>query len=321
MNAKNVEFITMDHTTSPSPSTSAKPRDSLILAPKRLRELHDPLSENLSKTPKLASYESPTRIINIIQKRFDKQHEEIQFLMEKMEQRILNEMNNRLSYVKHDIIQEVKNELKNEFKSVIDKLTTKISSFEERIEKLELASIENANLKSAVNDLNLRLLQQENLIVANDVRINGIPEYENENLPVIFDNICKYLNISNIHLISIYRVRNIKNIRGIKDGAIVAKLQTPYEKNFLLKVVAEYKRNIKGHLKLQQIGIDGDVPFYINENLTPFNHKIFSSALKIKKENRIKAVYTLRGIVYIKIHDSDEPLCIRTFEELNRLFR
>lgn len=318
----------MDCTNSPKSKVSSftnqdplTSNDVLTLAPKRLRELHDSLSESMSKTPKVSRYESPTRLIHIMEKRFEKQQSDINLMMEKFEQRILKEFERNLTNVKLEIVNDVKAELRNELKDIFESLNNDINDLKMRIEKLESTDTVNSQLQNNIKDLNIRILQQENLVVSSDLRISGIPEYDGEHLPSLFNNICKSLNVSNVNLQTIYRVKNFKNIRGIKDGPIVAKLQTPFEKNYILKVITDYKRNLKKQLNLRQIGFESDVPFYIHENLTPFNHRILKSALRLKKDKQIKSVYTIRGIVYIKMLDSESPVCLKTFDELNDLFR
>lgn len=104
------------------------------------------------------------------------------------------------------------------------------------------------------------------------------------------------------------------------DDVIVAKLLSPYEKNFLLKSIAKYRREYKTQLSLNHAGIQSDQYIYLNENLTPHNHKIFKAALRLKKDNKISAAYTLRGLVYIKKINSVEPILIEFFDELNKFF-
>lgn len=105
------------------------------------------------------------------------------------------------------------------------------------------------------------------------------------------------------------------------DEVIVAKFHFPYEKNFLLKSIAKYRRDNETTLCLKDAGVESDQPIYINENLTPYNHKIFKEALSLKKGGKISDAYTLRGLVYVKKLNSDEPILIEFPGELKKLFR
>lgn len=62
-------------------------------------------------------------------------------------------------------------------------------------------------------------------------------------------------------------------------------------------------------------------PFYVNENLTTNNHKILQQAIKCKKENKIKAAFTLRGLVYIKYDENDKPIRVDSLDDIAHLFR
>lgn len=99
------------------------------------------------------------------------------------------------------------------------------------------------------------------------------------------------------------------------------KFNTPYEKNYFLRIVAAHRRKFKSPLRLSNAGFQSDTPFYINENLTPHNYGIFKTALGLKKDMVLKTVFTLRGIVYVKQNENDEPINIIFPEQLNQFFR
>lgn len=203
------------------------------------------------------------------------------------------------------------------FKSTLCDITERVSSLENKCLQIEC-------LQNDINDLKKKLLVHENSAVANSIRISGVPSREDENLQSIFNNICLSLNIRAPNIENIYRLTKIyKNNRPYtpNDEVIVVKLQSPYEKNFVLKSIAKYRRFQKTTLTLRQAGIESDQPIYVNENLTPHNHKIFTAALRMKKEKQIYSAYTLRGLVYIKKRNTDDPVLVEFLEDLDRLFR
>jgi hypothetical protein len=72
------------------------------------------------------------------------------------------------------------------------------------------------------------------------------------------------------------------------------------------------------NFKLVDVGIAADQRIYINENLTPFNQKIYVEAMRIKKENKIASVSTHHGIVNVKKEQRDKFVPIRDLTELKQ---
>lgn len=93
----------------------------------------------------------------------------------------------------------------------------------------------------------------------------------------------------------------------------------PYDKNFVLKNVAMFRKSSKSKLSLKHAGFDSDTPFYINENLTNHNYKIFKNTMKLKKQKHLKSVFTTRGLVYVKCSRTDTPILIENINQLTEL--
>lgn len=185
-------------------------------------------------------------------------------------------------------------------------------------------NLEIKNMQKEVNELKRKQLKQENSVVAGGIRISGIPYYENEDLFKIFSTICDSLNFSTPQVENIYRLKKIYKENkpySPNDEVLVVKLYSPYKKNYLLKTIAKYRRENKTTLCLKHAGFNSNAPIYVNENLTPHNHKILQSALKMKTDKKIKTVYSLRGLVYVKKFNSDDPILIEFLDDLNQLFR
>ena len=64
-----------------------------------------------------------------------------------------------------------------------------------------------------------------------------------------------------------------------------------------------------------------DRPVYINEDLTQPRSKLFFTARRMKKSEKIIATWTQDGNIFIKVKDSSEPVLIKTHVELrNEVF-
>lgn len=241
-------------------------------------------------------------IKNSIRESEEKHFEYIKKLILESEERILSVMEIKIS------------DLKNQMNSII-----------ERVEQLEIKSIQIKEIEEEMVELKRKINKQENSVVASNIRITGIPFYENENLQTVFDNICNNIKIQTPRVDNIYRLKKIyKNNKAYnpKEETIVVKLHSPFEKNFLLKSISKFRRENRANLNLRHAGYESNVNIYVNEDLTPNNHKIFKAALNMKKSNQnIKSTFTLRGLVYVKKIDSDEPILVEFLEDLNKLFR
>lgn len=304
---------TTENTTSTTNDNIASLEDRQILAPKRLRECQlYSNEENLNKTPRLAEYESPYRIVQLIGKRFEKETQQIKALISESESRLLTVLDKSMS----------------DFRRDMSKLTDRLINLTDRVENVEtvankIDAMKNdiELMKTEINDLKIQKLKQDNMQVACDLRINGIPSEDGENLYQMFDSLCETININTPQVRSIYRIKNVRDNRNISDAAILVNLRSPYDKNFILKNIALFRKSNKCSLQLRHIGFDSGKPFYVNENLTSYNYKIFQNAMKLKRHKRIESVFTNRGLIYVRCSKAETPILIENSEQLSVFFR
>lgn len=271
---------------------------NIINAPKRCRE--PSLSGNVIKTPRLSTTDSPFKLLTLVDKRFENLLGLIKTMFGESEARMEIILNKRFDELKSDIL-----------------------DINQRVTKLETVADDIISLKSEVQILKTQIQRQENSVVASDLRINGIPYKKDENLFDVFKSICDVLDVPTPAINSLYRLQNHNNRyqNFSPDAVILVKLYSPYDKNFIMKCLANYRKSYKTELKLSHFGLGGDRPFYVNENLTTTNHKILRSAIDRKKQGLVKTAYTIRGLVYVKFNGNDEPIRVESMEELNNLFR
>lgn len=293
-------------------NNNASPQEMLLMAPKRMREGVSISEGNLNKTPRLSQYDSPQRIIHLIDKRFEKQTELLKSLLKESESRLLSVIDKSMVDIKEEI----------------GKLNEKYVKLDDRVQKLETLADKIEHKQSEITDLRnemyaMKANQQkfENQQVACDLRINGIPYDNGENLYQIFANICDTINISIPTIKAMYRMNNIRNQNSAADPVIIVNLTTPSDKNFVLKNIARFRKSNNSKLILTHAGFDSNKPFYVNENLTSHNYKIFQNALKLKRQKHLESVFSLRGFVYVKRTGTDPPTLIENNEQLTQLFR
>lgn len=224
----------------------------------------------------------------------------------------------------NSLIKESETRILSVIEDKVNNIQVQVNNITERVNDLETKSLRVDKMKEELIDIKKKILRQENSVVAGGIRISGVPYYENEDLNKIFNNICSSVQITTPKIESIYRLKKIyKNNKPYKpnDEVIAVKLQSPLEKNFVLKSISKYRRDNKTTMCLRNAGFDSNQPIYINENLTPHNHQIFKAALRLKKDKKILSAYTMRGLVYVRKHDTIDPILIEFIEEMDRLFR
>lgn len=234
---------------------------------------------------------------------------------EKFTEQILHTIDTKFREFKEDLLRDMREKYKT--------LETELFAINERVTNLESTTCEIESMKEEIKILKRKIKQQENYPVSSEIRINEIPFVENENLTNIFCNICNIINTPIPNIKSIYRLRNQNNKhkRNSRDGVIIVKFWSAYDKNFLFKSLANHRKLNKGFaFRLRDIDFNSDSKFYLNENLTKSNFDIFKAAIRLKKNKIICSAFTMRGFVYIKKQINDDPMQVDEIERLNQLF-
>lgn len=204
----------------------------------------------------------------------------------------------------------------------IIKLNNRVDDISKRVSELESTLPDIIALKDEVNSLKKIVAKQENFAVACDLRLHGIPYKEKENLHNVFNEICKTIEMEPPIVKSIYRLkkRSKPNEKSSNvDPPIAIKLSNHNEKNAVLKNISLFKRKINDLLRLKHAGIVSDAPIYMNELLSYSNHNILKVALGYKKKKKIHAVFTVRGLIYLKKSKDGSAICVESLEALHTL--
>lgn len=299
-----------------------------VPASKRTKRTKDSRLENIQSLENLTlpqlTLDSPFRAIQTIDNRFDKLSEKltttitdsIKKEIRECEKKIIAEVNSKISEIEAKLLREI-DSLKSQFTVINDR----VSAVEAQCSEIDELRKEIDYLKTEIYGIQNKMSRQENSMISTELRVTGIPGIRNENLGLHYDNLCAALQIQAPKYTSIFRVGGTKYKTKSPDSTIIIKMESAYDKNYLLKSISNYKNMIRGHLKLNMIGFESNSNFFVNENLTSTNYNIFKNALKYRKMNKIVSVFTRRGIVYIKIATGDEAQPIRSVNEFNEVFR
>lgn len=146
----------------------------------------------------------------------------------------------------------------------------------------------------------------------NDLIISGVPYTQGENLCSYVQAWCRSLGYpeNNIPLVDVRRLSK----PGVTLGAapiILLQFAFNTQRNEF------YSRYLRSHnLSLSQIGFSVNKRVYINENLTPIAREIRSKALQLKKNDKLQAVYSRDGIVFVKPMNGGAGKAISSIHDL-----
>lgn len=131
----------------------------------------------------------------------------------------------------------------------------------------------------------------------NELVVEGIPIKAGENLANYFSSMCLSMGYtdSQLPIVDLYRTRS--STVGIKTPIVIEFALCNQRDAFFRKYL--HTRN----LSLMQLGFDADTRIYVNESLTPSARKILSDALAMKKNGKLRSVYTRSGVIYVESND------------------
>lgn len=146
----------------------------------------------------------------------------------------------------------------------------------------------------------------------NDLIVSGVPFVRGENLTAYFHEWCRSLGYSenSYPLVDIRRLAN--NISNGSAPIILIQFAITVHRNDFFSA---YLRNRT--LSTQQIGFNVNKRIYVNENLGATARAIRAKALKLKKEGKLRGVYTRNGAVYIKRLDDERDMAVGSASELD----
>ena len=278
------------------------------------------------RSPMVSDHVSSTRMWLNLSDKIDRQNKlicELKNSMVECKESLMKEFESKFESIR-DEIADVKAKM-----SEFEKVATEMQKYQCEVENLKqkLLSVDEIdtdfkNIKNVIGLLKSKVQKQENATVAADVRINGIPCQNNENLINIFNAICHTINTPVPSLQSIVRLQNQNNkfAKDSPDAVIIVKMLSPYDKNYFMKSMSLYKKANKNFsFCLRHIGLDSDSKFFINENLTQENYKILQASLRLKRQNELCSAFTIRGNVYVKKDMNEKAVLVEEIGNLSNL--
>lgn len=207
-------------------------------------------------------------------------------------------------------------EILNQIKELKKSLEFMSNKFEEiRNENMELKklvnenNIENQKLKERITRLEYIIEKEETEKIENNIAISGIDKQgKNENVKEIVNKVFQGMgiNIKDEHITTICR-------KGNENGPIIVSLQTREIKEKILE-----KRKIIKSIDTNDCQLKGKKQIYINDQLTTYGNQLFYKARQLKKEGKVKYVWTRDGHIYVRKTDTTEKQKIKNETDIDK---
>lgn len=211
-----------------------------------------------------------------------------------------------------DLIEAITNEVGKAVAKEVEEITKGMefmnSSFEELKVKCEgvlkenvQIRAENAALKVANDTLLKQVHQLEQYSRSNNVEIRGIPMTKEENCLEILQNIGSKIDcpLSTNDIDIVHRVPTAD--KGSTNMIVRFVTRT--------KKMEYQKKAQKARLNTHSLGYTNgkDSPVYFNDHLSPSNKKLFSEALRLKKQKGWRFLWTDQGVIKAR-RDTGAPV-------------
>lgn len=183
---------------------------------------------------------------------------------------------------------------------------------------------ENKSLRASVSDLQSRLSQLELQSRACNVEVQCVPEFKNENLVAMIDQVASVIkcDINSKDVITCTRVMKL-NKDSPRPRSVLVKFSSPRARDTFLAASIEFNKKAKTNsdkLNTSHLGIGGDMkPVYICEHLTPAVKALHAEARLCSKKLGYRFVWVKNGRIFMRKSDKSDYIYIKNSEVLKGL--
>lgn len=147
----------------------------------------------------------------------------------------------------------------------------------------------------------------------------GIPIQGEEKVGEIIIAVCSVLGvkISDSDISNCYRQGHQMRVNSRGDP-MPPTIMVEFTREQIKSLIIMAVKNAKKTLTTSDIGLSDHPPLkiYINERLTPYNHRILKEALSLKSKNLLKFVWTNGGFVHGRVDSSSPTLSFSSINEI-----
>lgn len=183
-----------------------------------------------------------------------------------------------------------------------------------------------ANVKTCNNRINDDLTRlesainyQDQLSLLTSLEVHGLPFEVNENIVIKFLNVAKALDTDLVEqdIANIYRLKkNGDSINANIPPITIVKLTRQILRDNLIA-----KRKERKIFLTDDIGLTtgGKWNIYLNESLTHYNRRIYSAALNLRREKKLKYVWISNGKIFYRKDDGEQRYQLLGLDDLKKI--
>lgn len=183
---------------------------------------------------------------------------------------------------------------------------------------------DNIKLKKDVSDLHLRIDQLDQHARDNNIEIQCMPEFANENLVTSIKQLASVVScpLEDKEIMTCSRVAKA-NPSSSRPRSVVVKLYSPRKRDELLAACLKYnKSKTSEDLKLNSaaLGISGAKQrIYVAEHLSPKNRELQAKARQVKRDKKYSFLWVRNGRVLLRKDDKSPAIWVKNLEVLDSL--
>uniref|UniRef100_A0A2S2P2T8 Zinc finger PHD-type domain-containing protein n=1 Tax=Schizaphis graminum TaxID=13262 RepID=A0A2S2P2T8_SCHGA len=201
-----------------------------------------------------------------------------------------------------------------EFGSKLESALNKITEMENKVQVYELRC---NKLETELNILKVTINNTEQLTLANNIEISGIPKTPNENISEIVNTVARVLDcqINSNDVIDSYRGKSRQN----NDGKIVVQFNTKAVKDSLINSMKTRYKN-KNPLMAKDIHSNfSNSKVFINDQLTHNNKKLLWLAKETAKYYSHKYTWANLTGIFVRKIEGGQIFKIQNLEALQKM--
>lgn len=278
------------------------------------------------KKQKSKMSESATKEIMEMLKNINAQNEGLKLQLDAQQK----EMKENASQLSKEI-EDSRNMLKTEMTQLVDNMRlefkAEIDNMNNKIDTSATATADNMNvMNEKFNGLDSKIKFIENdferISHLNELKLIGIPTIANENLADTFTKLANVIgydttNPSNIPATTRMITRNKITNEMALAPTIILKFAANHMKEAFYSL---YLRLLpKKKLSAKDLGFTVENRIIIGENLSQHNHELFIAASNMKRDKKLSQVFTVNGIVNVKMQKGGKTHEIRHKQQLETL--
>lgn len=199
--------------------------------------------------------------------------------------------------------------------SRIDQLDFKSNKHDEELDRVRNEVVK---LNEKIVSLEENIYKNDQALLSTSLEIHGLPFCENENLKNIFKSLMKHLNVefNDRELINIFRIKKTQLVdKPQLPPIVVAKLSN---QNVRDEIIVKRKKCTNFTVSHLGLGINDNSTIYIRETLTHANRLIYSAALKLRRDGKLKFLWLSEGKIFGRKEDGSPRVDLHNLEALNK---